>query len=105
MKGKQEYIICAANFYDDNVERTSRPTNIKTGFVTCGHRHHNCIGTFAEIYGFPYNEKALEIRNTEEQGFMTSKNRFVDRKEAGIIAYNAKQTETLIERLHSEDLY
>ena len=39
------------------------------------------------------------------QGFMTSQNRFVDRKEGGEIAFKAKQTSELKTKLYSEDLY
>lgn len=44
-----EYIICAANYYNDEVKRDFEPSNIKTGFVVCGRRHHNCISTFAQL--------------------------------------------------------
>jgi hypothetical protein len=40
-----------------------------------------------------------------EQGFLTNTNRFVDRKEAGQIAFAAGQTEELKTTLYSEDLY
>lgn len=105
MRDKEEYILCAANYYNDYEMHEHQPFNIGSGFVILGMRHHNCINTFAQIVGFPYTPEGLKIRGTEQQGFLTSKNRFVDRFEAGIIAYNAKQTETLINRLHSEDLY
>jgi hypothetical protein len=39
------------------------------------------------------------------QGFLTNKNRFVDRQEAGIIALKAKQIDTETQMLYSEDLY
>lgn len=87
----KEFILCAANFYDDGVERVHQPVNVKTGFVVCGRRHHNCINTFAMIVGFPYSKRAHEIQDTEIQGFLTNTNRFVDRKEAFEIAKNADQ--------------
>ena len=86
-----ERIICAANYYDDNIERVHQPSNIKTGFVICGRRHNNCINTFAMIMKLPYSTYAHRIQNKEIQGFLTNTNRFVDRKEALIIATNAKQ--------------
>lgn len=101
----KEYILCAANHYDDGKEHVHQPKNIKTGFVTCGRRHHNCISTYALIVGFPYDENGIKLMNTEEQGFLTNENRFVSREEAGRIAFAAGQTEELIEKLHSEDLY
>lgn len=87
----REFIICAANHYDDGKSHTHSPKNIDSGFVVCGRRHHNCISTFALIYGFPYSEEALKVKNTEEQGFLTNTNRFVDRQEAYKIAHEARQ--------------
>ncbi len=89
--GVEERILCAANYYQDGIVHGAQPKNISNGFITCGRRHHNCIGTFALIVGFPYNEKAHEIHRTEVQGFLTSTNLFVDRKEAYRIAFNANQ--------------
>ena len=87
----KEYIISAANYYNDGKEHPHQPNNIKEGFVTCGRRHCNCIGTFAMIVGFPYNENGLKLMNTEIQGFITNTNRFVDRKEAYDIAFEYDQ--------------
>jgi hypothetical protein len=108
----KERIICAANYYIDNSTHVHNPKNIKVGFITCGRRHCNCIQTFAQIVGFPYSETSLEIMKTEIQGFLTTKNRFVDRKEAYKIAFEADQiigpnkgySENSI-GLTSEDLY
>lgn len=86
-----EYILCAANRYDDGEIHEHQPVNIKRGFVVCGRRHHNCIGTFAQIVGFPYNENGHRIHRTEVQGFLTNTNRFVSRKEAYKIAFEANQ--------------
>jgi len=109
MKNKQEYILCAANYYNDGVEYTHNPINIEIGFITCGQRHHNCIQTFVQIVGFPYSPEAMKIHQTEIQGFLTNTNRFVDRKEAQQIAIKADQLINLEEirgvRLYSEDLY
>ena len=102
---KEEYILCAANHYNDGTEHPHQPKNIKTGFVVCGHRHHNCIVTFADIVGFPYTEEGHKIHNTEEQGFLTNTNRFVGREEAGLIAFTAGQTKEFKTTLYSEDLY
>lgn len=108
----KEYILCAANWYEDLEKHNHQPINIKSGFVTCGRRHHNCIGTFAQIVGFPYSDEAQRLHNTEVQGFLTNTNRFVDRKEAYKIAFaadqikgpNKGQNENSI-GLTSEDLY
>jgi len=99
---KPEFILCAAIWYDDNIEREHQPKNTKTGLVVCGHRHHNVITAYAYFTG----------RRTgagDTQGFLTSTHRFVDRHEGWKIADKAGQ---IIPRkgqkegmLFSEDLY
>ncbi len=88
---EKEYILCAANWYNDMANHEHQPANIKQGFVVCGRRHHNCISTFAQIVGFPYDQNANKIMRTEIQGFLTNTNRFVGRKEAFKIAAQANQ--------------
>lgn len=107
-----EYIICAANWYkdfplikDDFPIGFNRPKNCDRGIVFCGHRHHNCLYVMVAITGKAQHEMGEEI-----QGFLTNKNRFVDRKEALEIARNAGQVyeEKLgnpLIGLFSEDLY
>ena len=81
-----------------------RPINCDRGLVFCGHRHAHCMYTMVSITG---------IRSVESevgdyiQGFLTSKNRFVDRQEAMIIAEAADQiiSYTQSDTLYSEDLY
>jgi hypothetical protein len=105
MSDKKEYILCAANHYDDGVKHIHCPKNIETGFVICGRRHHNCINTFALMVGFPYDENGLKLMNTEEQGFLTNTDRFVSREEAAKIAFESGQIKEETTRLFSEDLY
>ena len=104
-----ERIICAANYYNDGKSEVHGCKNIEVGFVICGYRHHNCIETFANMVGFPYSDEANKLRNTEIQGFLTSKNRFVSREEALIIALRENQVMDIKEvrgnELFSEDLY
>ena len=106
---KEEYILCAANYYNDEKIYVHNCKNIDIGFVICGHRHHNCIFIFSEMVGFPYTEEGHKLQNTEVQGFLTSKNRFVGREEALIIALRENQIIDLSQvrgdRLYSEDLY
>ena len=74
--------------------------NIKKGYVVCGRRHHNIIG-IVDIFG-----KNTTRRNV--QGFVTSDDRFVNRKDALSIALEAGQTTTdqiEFEILFSEDIY
>lgn len=98
---KDEYIICSAIWFDDKIEYVHQPFNIKSGFVICGHRHHNCFN----IMSILSNDIKKHIKYEKEQGFITNLNRFVDRKEGAEIAYKAGQTKTLLTRLYSEDLY
>lgn len=88
---KKEFILCAANHYDDGIEANHECNNIKTGFVICGRRHSNCISIFTKIVGFPFNEYGRELMLTERQGFITNTNRWVDRLEALKIAREANQ--------------
>lgn len=106
---KTEFIICAANHYDDGIKYNHSPNNIGSGFVICGRRHFNCIAIFAKMVGFPYDENGLKLMRTEEQGFMTNTNRWVNRLEALEIAKESNQIITGEGNskigLFSEDLY
>jgi hypothetical protein len=102
---KKEYILCAALHVDDGEEHLHQPRNIKTGFVICGRRHHNCYRILEKI---PEVSK-LDV-DREGQGFITNLDRYVDRKEAFQIAKAAGQClqPDLINEnigLTSEDLY
>lgn len=96
----EKYITCSAIWFNDGEKYEHQPFNIKTGFVVCGHRHHNCFMT-THILG--YNKSGNRV--DEVQGFMTSKNNFVDREEAAMIAFAAGQTNELYEKLFSENIY
>jgi hypothetical protein len=107
-----ERILCSALFYNDGKPHVNQPTNISSGFVVTGFRHANCYATVSAILG---QDKTIEMKQQvgrEGQGFLTSNNRFVDRKEGMIIAMTAGQL--LYPKLHegnenaeltSEDLY
>lgn len=88
MKG--EFIICAAIHVDDKIARITQPDNIKTGFVISGRRHSDCYLTIAALVGdIQEFFESLGVSFEDErkrQGFITSSNRFVDRKEAYKIA-------------------
>lgn len=106
----KEYILCAAVWYLElpmvkpNVldNRGFRPYNVDKGVVFSGWRHGNCIYQMVAITGL---RSCPSESGPEIQGFLTNKNRFVDREEAAQIAFDAGQTETLLNRLFSEDLY
>jgi hypothetical protein len=86
----KEIVICAA-------------VKAKNGKVFRGHRHNNCFATIMDAGLTPSN-------NYDDQGFITSKNRFVTREEgrklqdlAGIPS--ADQEGYRDDTLFSEDLY
>lgn len=100
-------IISSAIHYDDGVEYVNQPTNISTGFVVAGRRHHNCVTIFAILTKLSGLERASKYKQI--QGFLTSDDRFVDRAEAGKIALRSGQVKELKhnggDKLDSSDLY
>lgn len=93
----KEYILCAAIHINTEHEVEHQPKNIESGFVVCGRRHLNAIITALMI-------DSINLESIT-QGFLTSHNRFVDRHEAGKIAFKAGQIDKEISCLTSEDLY
>ena len=98
-KSKPEYVLCAAIWFNDGKEHVHQPKNIKEGFVICGRRHHNCFMSKKLC------EEYSEIKGTAVQGFLTSKDIFLNREEAGKLAFEQKQIPELTDCLFSEDLY
>lgn len=105
----KEYILCAAVWYKDlkcnypdMPTNVFLPTNLDRGIMFAGHRHGQCIYTKCAITGLRDAESGENV-----QGFLTNKNRFVDREEAMIIARAANQviSDTTSNTLYSEDLY
>lgn len=79
----KEFILCAAILYDDGKEHPHQPKNIESGIVICGRRHHNCYATLSSLLG---NIDGKLLVGREGQGFVTSRDRYVDRFEAFKIA-------------------
>ena len=106
---KKEYILCAAVWYQDIKLKKDipqvLPKNCDRGLVVLGHRHGQAMWTMSCLTGLRSVENAEDGVGEHEQGFLTNTNRFVDRKEAGQIAFDAGQTEDLRTTLYSEDLY
>lgn len=102
---KKEYILCAAIWFDDGKKHVHQPKNVETGLVLCGWRHH-CIfpQTGGVLHEMPLQSERVKEGIKETQGFLTNLNRFVDRDEAGRIAYAACQV-GYVKQLFSEDLY
>lgn len=101
---KDEYIICAAIWFDDDIDRELPEIKDKTGFVIAGRRHHNCFHIASVLTG----GGRICLPQKEVQGFLTNKNRFVDRIEAADIAFKAGQIDQPTTHklgLFSEDLY
>ncbi|NBU81377.1 MAG: hypothetical protein EBS55_06995 [Flavobacteriaceae bacterium] len=96
-----EYLLCSAIWFDDGIDTyVHQPRNIKTGFVVCGRRHHNCFTIKAMLQGVGRKDYKDEV-----QGFLTNKDRFVDRYEAAQIALASGQIKEPTERLYSEDVW
>jgi hypothetical protein len=94
----KERILCSAIWFKTEEEHPNQPTGRWMGLTVCGLRHNNCYHIAYLI--------SKDLKNLHhEQGFLTSKNRFVDRVEAASIAFLAGQTKTFKKKLFSEDLY
>ena len=102
--------------YDINSERILCAALLFRGKIVAGYRHHSCYETIAHILGIDMKknmaefDKILEMPGRAEQGFLTSKDRFVDRAEGFEIALRNDQllfpyTEGQQRILTSEDLY
>ena len=105
----KEYILCAAIWYKEIPLKKEipqvLPKNCDKGLVVLGHRHGQCMWTMGSLTGLRSVTNAVDGVGEYEQGFLTNTNIFVDRKEAGQIAFAAGQTEELKTTLYSEDLY
>jgi len=99
--GKPEYIMCAANYYDDGEDYLYQPYNIDKGFVVCGWRHACCGSTYLAT-----NKDVVRWDNCV-QGFLTTKNRFLNRHDALLLVMlNGQLTKpTIGGELTSEDLW
>jgi hypothetical protein len=102
-----ERISCAAIWYRDLPSVKYMPINIVDGVVIEGHRHADIIRTVVNLLGKRTCEFGENAAGRTLQGFVTNKNRFVDRVEGMAIAKAANQviTDTTFPELYSEDLY
>lgn len=74
---------------------------IDKGIVLCGHRHGHIIHQLLALTG---KRSVTKEVGEYEQGFLTNRGDFVDRKRAAKIASAANQA-AYKETLYSEDLY
>ncbi len=111
---KVEYILCAALYIDNGSDKPARRSHAypRTGMMLCAWRHGDCYVPLQTITDRLTPEERDEYDSTLEyclggryQGFLTSTGRFVDRKEAADIAYNAGQIAEPLPMLTSENLY
>ena len=99
MKAPEERISCAAIKYNSLTSFDG-----KSPLILKGHRHNDIIETLMLTKGI----RTVESQCGEyEKGFVTNKGRFVNRKEAKIIAILANQiiSSSTSDSLYSEDLY
>lgn len=99
----KEQVICAAIWYKylPNVEPVYRVKNVTNGVVLCGWRHPYIIGQSGALLGKKQYEMGEYV-----QGFLTSKGRFLDRKQAAkLFIENGGELQYSTDELFSEDLY
>lgn len=103
-----EKIICSAIWYKDLPAQKFLPVNISKGMVVCGLRHVHCVDVLHSMTGIRSVTNAPDGAGEMIQGFLTNRNRFVDRIEGLEIASKADQIikkHSPINELTSEDLY
>lgn len=79
--GKTEYVMAAAVWINDGNDAYFCPFNIDKGYVVSGWRHVQCWGSIWAITGKRQCEFGRKGVNWED-GFLTTKNRFLNRTEA-----------------------
>jgi hypothetical protein len=98
-----ERILCSAIWYKSQQHLPSvyEVINAPTGVVLCGYRHHKIIGQCLSLTG----KSQVEMGESVE-GFLTSKNRFLNRKDAAKLhIQNGGKLTYSDSELFSEDLY
>ena len=82
MDNKQKYILCAAIKRNaPKFEKDSMYHNNDLNYIEIGYRHHDIFQRF----------KGEVSQKLDDQGFYTSKGRFVDRHEAMYVAWSSGQ--------------
>lgn len=98
-----ERIVCSAIHYRDFPITVSQYmcSNIESGVVLCGLRHSHIIGQCISLLGSRQCEMGKYT-----QGFITTKNRFLNRQEAAILwKSQGNKLKYSQNELFSEDLY
>jgi len=97
----------------DQIHCKEQPNGISVGFIITGRRHSDCYQVIHSLLnGHKLKEEVEQVQKlarNENQGFITSHNRYVDRSEAYNIAVANNQCWHTINSdskiLASEDLY
>ena len=108
-----EKIYCAAIWYHeinpDFPLGLRNPDNVAEGVVVLGHRHGDIIRNVCNLLGKRTVENGEDSVGEYTQGFLTNKNRFVNRFEAAKIAWEQNQIidtgRSNPSYLYSEDIY
>jgi len=109
-----EHILCAAIYVDTGRAEPPRSSYSypETGIVFGGYRHGECfmlLHLWRKSLWFWDRWRIERIQKYQlrgkNQGFITSRGRYVNREEAGRIAFEVGQTDRLLKSLTSEDLY
>ena len=94
----KEFILCAAIYINDGIKHDQQPENIDIGFVITGRRHNNCYQTIKDITSLSPDQAIGSLISSlsedeirKHQGFITSLDRYVDRREAWKIAKENNQ--------------
>jgi len=86
-----EKIICAATWYKEFPKQVHGPKNIDKGVVVSGRSHAQIYTALNSLTGKRECTNAEDCCGKFEQGFLTTENRFVGRKEAWLIAKENNQ--------------
>ena len=95
----KEKILCAAIWFKDAETPIHTVKNVD-GLVLCGYRHGHIIGQITTLTG----KRIFELGESV-QGFLTDRNRFLDRKEALDLFKANGGVPEFKDELYSEDLY
>lgn len=96
---ENEKVLCAAIWIqDESLKPVHNCTNVSYGVVLCGYRHGHIVSQHTMLTG-----KRLPLVK-HVQGFLTTKNRFLDRVEAHKL-FSTYATPEFKDELYSEDLY
>lgn len=101
-----EKILCAAIWYKSlPTQELYAPNNIDRGLVLCGWRHGCIIQQLKVLANLRTCTFASDASGESVQGFLTSKNRFIDRIEAHALFVKNGGKPDFSDELYSEDLY